>query len=686
MSRLFYNLNKYRIKFAASAIKPTNRLTNILNRNYAVYHLQLNNKQLLTQCVGSKIPNYQYKCYSSAIPFEFPPMKFPSPKILAELKNPCVSIRYTSLYDLLAVLQKINPTTLTEDNCIGYLIKCSRLVNFKNDEKEKLINTIWSKMLEKDHAPSAGCIIALLKAYCHIGKTIENPKEFFDKYICDGDVSIYEEFLHLACVNGTQVLVDSILEAFKEDGWPNTERVYNLLIVYHSRAGSLDKCEDIVKTMREKITPGAETYKELVNAYVQNNNKTNALNLLNAHGKELDNSQLFDIIRCAALHGSDSEIITAALEFLESATLNSKQIVLELENICIETLYLNKDSNHLDFDPYDIIVKHLPVPVFENEDMDKYGLFGIREMISKGMNKTILIEYCGKLVSSKRNERALHVACAIALKHHSPLAVDLLTALSEKEQLRPHYFWPLFHQATNESDVLEITKFANKLNTNLDIETMLKYIFPKISNTLNDSALGFKILEACGLKSSRIKTAMLIYLLEQNKPVEAFHVAESYPARVNAQLLTAPIVSCILGISNKKHIFQATKLIKEVAAVRSIKNIDWAGQILCAIAGSYKEAQQNFPTVLELIRNFTRIGVKVSKTESVALLARMTKQRNVHAECERLLSHIVEEKWISMSQEEMLPGHNSHNAPIDELENHLHELQAKNLNTRGINK
>lgn len=658
-----------------------------VHRSYSVYNTPLINQLVVDSCryqhfTSQLIEHNLWKCYSHSSQSVATPRKYTADKILSKLQDKSVSFRYIDFNDVLSSISSLKSNELT---CLQ---NCSALVNFSNEQKEKLVEAIWTKIMEKGQPPSMAAMLALLKAYRNIGKSVDDPKVFLSKYpTVEADPKIYDELLYLACAICNQSLVDKILGLIKENGWSLTECGYNALILNHSKNGSIEKCEEVLKNMHEaNVQPSSETYKELIKAFIQNNDKKNAVNALNEHGKEITSYQLLDIIRSAistAAADLRSDIIPVALEVVHSAIINSKLFISELENICIEILYMNKSVDRLDYDPYDIIIKNLPVPLFINEDHDCYGVFLLKEIISKQMSSKILVEFCDKLIASKRNKRALHMACAVAFKTQSSVAVDLLKELSKREPLRAHYFWPLFYKATKESEVFDIIQLASEMKTVLEVDTILDHIFPKIEKTLYNSSVAMKILDDNGLQSGNIKAAMLIYLLKKKKPIEALQLAETYLAKVSTEILTRPVIDCILTTTKEeKHLFQLTKLIKAIASARGQKSIDWPAQILCEIATIPKEGRNNFSTVFNLVKNYKTIDLKMSKTGVDCVMALISKHRSVAAQCHTILQSIIDEKFVSSEIDKAILTNT--NETFEELESHLCELQAKNLNTRGL--
>lgn len=668
--------------------KPARAVSGIglLTRNYAVNRVSSISpiSQLSRQYLTTQLLRNQCNRYSSSPQKTFTsPITLSAKRVHEKLQTNLISLTYVRFEDMLSWTDSPEFKKLSTKDSLFYLQKCSALVNYSKEQREKLVEAIWSKIIEQHQTPTVGSLIALLRAYRNIEKTIDNPKAFLDAYpTIETDRKIYDEFLYSASVGGNQPLFDKTLKLIAENGWQLNECNYNAWILHHSNNGSIEKCEEVLNTMtKDNIVAGPGTYKELVNAFMRANDKKRALDVLSKHGGWLTSYQLFDIIRCAISTHLHDDIIPRVFDLLEDGIVSNRLIFPELQNICIEILYKNKSTDRLDYDPYNIIMKNLPVPQFFNENTDCYGVFLLKDIIARGMSIDIALNYCDKLIASKRNEWALHVICVIALKNRSPIAVDLLRGLSKREPLRSHYFWHLFYIATNEAEMFDVIKLASELKTTLEVDTILSHIFPKITKTLNNSSLAYKMLVDSGLKPDRAKTAMLIYLLSLKKPVEALHIAEADVKKVNTDLLTKPTIACIISTKEEKFSFQIAKLINVVASVRGQKSIDWPAEILSEIARRPQEARNNFPNVIKLLNHFKTVRVKMSKNGVDAVLALLSKQRSIASKCHSLMQGLIDEKWVTKEIDTTPP--NTVEA-FEELENHLIELQSKNLNTRGL--
>lgn len=264
-------------------------------------------------------------------------------KLLEYLKadaNDLKRVKYKLFHNVvnLAVKDYVSPSEGV------FLLGCSSMLpDTSKQEKSKLIDTIWNDGIVRCGQPTKEQIVALLRAYKVIGRTIDDFNAFLAQYDCVGDIELYEEFLYLACENGeiTDGIV-KVLTDIKDRGFPLTENLFNALILGHSKNKNVDNCEKVVHTMvLANVKPTSETYMQLVRAYIENGDATKATILLGEHGHTFSQDQIFLIIKTAAVNDA-VDLIKEAMQLLPQNSLLNKDIVPGLRNICTEVRFLSK--------------------------------------------------------------------------------------------------------------------------------------------------------------------------------------------------------------------------------------------------------------------------------------------------------------------------------------------------------
>lgn len=601
-----------------------------------------------------------------------------SARILEKLNQSPVSLPFVSFN----ALTKTIGDKLTAENALPLMKVCSRLVDRSVDERLELVNKIW-QFVKQSHDPNAILPYgALIESYRCCGKPIDDPHVFFTETNAPKEVEIYDELIQLMCANNVSIdAATQLLQQMKTNGLQISERAFSALIVAQAaHTKSMEKSEEIVTEMcRLQVKQTMETQVALIKANIECGNEKKAIELLQQHN-DFDSYQLYAIIRFAAVKRAHENVVKHALHLLPAPILNSKLMAAELQNICTELLHTSCADHY--YDPYELIIRHLPAPVYGDENTDEYGLFLIKEMLSAGVALPRLLQFSENLIASERNTRALHQCCGQALVRKSPNTSDLLKILATKEPLRPHYFWPLFAKAKNEAEIFEIIKLAAETNVELDVLTIDKHILPKVPHTANDSMLAMKTLEEFGLKTYPLRTAMVSHLLQNDRPHEALTIVKSFTGRIDAAYAKKAIVSFIVENVQKfdANAMTIAQLIRNVQSKTSNQHYDLAGEILYAIAYDSNDYAHRFDTSVRLIQDLTTAKVKISAEAADAVLTRMSKQRDVYALCVIKIRAMIDEKQFPA--EEMSKDVND-TSSIQDMESHLIELESNRLNTRS---
>lgn len=558
---------------------------------------------------------------------------------------------------------------------------CTMLPDTNTQDKSKLVDSIWNDGILKCGDPTKEQIIALLRAYRVIGRTIDDFNSFLTQHNCEGDVELYEEYLHLMCENGIDPDgIAKILTDMKDREYPLTEKLFNAVILGHSKNKNLENCETVLDTMMSVyISPSSETYMHLVRAYIENGDAAKATRLLSDQGGTFSQEQVFQIVRTAAVNNSVA-LTKHAMKLLPVDSLLSKSIVPGLRNICTELI--NMDNPEMAY----TIIDNLPQIKFtDGESTDSFGTFFIYEMFRRNDDWSKIIDIAQRLVDSNRNDRALHCCCGIMLRANSPNSLDCLKYLSGKEPLQPHYFWPILHQqyrTEGETGMLNVLQEMRKLKVPVDEET-INQVLPKLTITMKDAKQGVKMLCDKGVPINVLLTSTLRYLLQQLRIEEALDLMKKHKAKVDGDKLIGPLIVIVRKLEKSSPITGFVELVQTIEA-RSQKN-DLVRQILVeAIARSGKTIDAS--VFVLLLKQFHTSGVKISTTAFDQL------QRHVennlppefHSKSTALLNKMLD-KTREVEPEHSGSGIFKHprDMTVNELECHLVELQSKNMNCRG---
>jgi leucine-rich PPR motif-containing protein, mitochondrial len=312
-------------------------------------------------------------------------------------------------------------------------------------------------------------------------------------------------------------------------------------------------------------------------------------------------------------------ILKLALKHLPEEDLKNPQIDPALRNICTELLFSQQ------YETATILINCLPLPEWlPNTNTDQYAARMIKEFVRNNSNSADVIKFCQFLSTSGRNERALYVAIEGSLKYgKDKLAVELLTTLNTAEPLRSHYFWPLFIQLSRlhrEAGILQVLKLMKQLNVEVDFDTVNQYLLPKLSITLKDTKRSIKVLEDHGIKMSQLITPLTSHLLYQRRIADVFAVNESYPTKVNGEMLIWPLI-VLTTVNMSQHNFQnIAKLIKMFNGKSLTNNYDLGGHLLIELASNQKMIGKT-ESIQQILGEFQLVGVQVSSGNEKFIVA-----------------------------------------------------------------
>lgn len=599
-------------------------------------------------------------------------------KILTKLASNKVSLQFDKFPIIRQNLFK--NYSVTVENGFNILKSCSQLIDRSPDERIKLVNESWNEILSLLKTPTKDHLILLLQAYRRAGLTsLDDYQTFFEKFNCPIDGEIFAELMYIACQNGdTMEKAEALLKDIESQNIQQNDRIYSALILGYSKQG-IDAVENVLETMKSKrIDPSSDTNTELIKAYILNGNNDRAMDIFQS-SEGYNTDQLLDIVRSAAING-DETIVKKALSLLPETIRNAKLIVPNLQNICIEVVHSNRNRS-TKLDPYQLIIQHLPVPKFEMENTNEYGTFLIKEMIVMKESTSNILRFCENLIDSKRNLYSIHACCMYSMVFNLPESREFLEALAAREPLRPHYFWPLIARARYHSDVIDIVKFANKLNTILDTTTHLNWVLPRV-NTLIDSQETIKALMEAGVRMLELKTAVIAYLLNHGRPKEALEIASRSTSTVDPFIIKSALIKYIKHHSYKKNVYTTITLVKKLQTRCSDKQYDLAGQVIRSICNKHDQ-NMNFATTKQLLTDYQRLEIQISQNSANAILDKLARYRNIHTELSPIVESLVNNGIFSEAQDETkLAAKNE--SETDALQQQLAEFKANGFPTHGM--
>lgn len=603
------------------------------------------------------------------------------PKILKKLSTNKVSLQFDQLTTIRPSLFR-NYNISVQDG-FEILKSCSQLVDRGSDERIKLVDEAWNEIISMVKTPTKDQLILLLQAYRRAGlKTLDNYETIFADFNCPLDADIFTELMYIMGQNDdTMDNAENMLKTVIGKNIKPTEKMYGALILGYSKQG-IAAVEKVLDTMRSnEIDISVDTKTELIKANLINGRPKEAMALLR-QSNNYSSDQLYDIIRCASTNNS-TEIVEEAINCLPETVRNAKLIVPNLQNICTELVYLNRsrtaEQNRLD--PYRLIIQHLPVPADPNNS--EYGIFLLKEMIAVNESVSNILNLCTDLIEDKRNLYAIHNCCLYSLVNKLPMAYDFLETLAAKEILRPHYFWPLFVQTTNQTEVLKVIKFAKKLNVVFDSKTLLTYVLPRM-NTLIDSQETVKSLVENGVRMIELKLPVIEFLLDHKRPFEALEIATRSTSPIDGKNILSVLSKFIDGPEYQRNAHTIAKLIHKLQSRCTDRTYDLPGQVLLAVCYG-RDKSDKFLLTKRLLNDYERINVNISKNIAETVLDQLLRNRTVYETLSPIVRSLVKDGDVISEHRNIEPKPSNTSTEIEELEQRLSEFQTNKLPSHGTN-
>lgn len=597
------------------------------------------------------------------------------PQILDKLSSNTVTLKETAF-------KSLRPKIFTNydidiEKGFAILKSCSQLVDRSPDDRLKLVNEAWNELMSIIKSPTKNQLILLLQAYRRAGlKSLDNHREFFEKYNCPIDIDLYAELMYIMCANqDTMQNAEALLNEISAAKLKPNEQIYNALILGYSKQG-VDAVEKVLQTMQtKKITPSLKTNTELIQAYLRNGNSDKAVDILQ-QSDDYNIDQLSEIIRCAAFL-NNGEIIEKALTLLSEPVRNAKFISSKIQNICIEIVHMNR-SAETKLDAYNLIIRQLP----SLESNNSYGLFLIEQMIDVNTTVSEILGFCENLIESKRNLYAIHACCEYALRNKLQVARDFLEALAAKEPLLPHYFWPLFSQTSNQTEVIEVINFAAKFNIIMDIETLQNYVLPRM-NTLIRSQEVVKALTDIGVRMIELKTAIIIFLLQHNRPKEALDIASKSKSAINPRIIAPELCNFIKSNNFLKNHHTVATLIQKLASRQTDKSFDLAGEVADTVCNK-RDQIIGYPLTQQLLVDYKKLEMQISTRCANSILGKIRKHLKVSAFLNPIIQTLHSKEISTETGEEYTEAPNKNDLDIEALKQQLTELEANKFPTHGM--
>ncbi|XP_004930031.2 leucine-rich PPR motif-containing protein, mitochondrial isoform X1 [Bombyx mori] len=585
--------------------------------------------------------------------------------------------------DLMRVINRVKEMNFSTKKQGLLLLRCCTelLPDETPSARMALVELVWNTLkphtkFQVDHYNE------LLQAYIANNRTIV-VTTFINKMLpVKPNITTYELIIRALGEAGDLNQATEVLSNMKAQNLPATENIFNSLIIGQGKAGNLQNIQEVLTMMKSvKLKQSIETYTAVARALAWNKEDGPLLKEMDQtikNGFQFEERHIMEIVKTLAVVGS-YKTIPQVLKYLPEGTLQTPSISPYMQSVCTLLVFQNHPMAALE------IYKCLPLPSFgPKDDQGLHGRSLVRDCVKAAMPSSVIGLITQELMASGRNPIALHNATEAALQLGKiPLSLDLFTRMKQLGMpLRPHYFWPILitnSKSYGEKGIMSVLSTMIEMDVKPDYETIMSYTLPFVSFTSPQNLMK-KFLDA-GLTVTTVLTPMMESLLNTGQVRAASEICELFNGKVDVEIILKPLLRGYLTNGDVK----STVHILEDVLKKGSENKDWIGRFLCCFI-NHKKVMEDLTDFFTLVQELKNENLKISTSASDYCVSRLP---NTHsdAEIERFrsgLAEITDETLVDDG--EMFAHQPPHPKNMNEasLKAHLSELEAKNMNTRGV--
>ncbi|KAK4881374.1 hypothetical protein RN001_004693 [Aquatica leii] len=552
---------------------------------------------------------------------------------------------------------------LVKNNCGLLVLQCcgTLLADQTPANRQALCEQVWTKLKELKLLN-----VSYYNTYIQIcieNNTYLSYKEFLNDMKCEANEDTYKLLLRCVCEFGDTHKAVEILSIMKEKLFVVDEHVFTSLVLGHAIKGGLKEVMPVLRTMQTAhVQVSPVIINSIIRGLVLYSNKDDFLSALQQfplHNKDYDLVQLMMVLGQTDNHSWLDNIIqlTGPIEI-------SKQNIEEFNLMCVRLIHIGKADVALRY--YKKFVDRGSVVEDGN-----YAFFLLVEMLISHTPTVKIIKIIKELKDEGLNLIALEKLTVIAVKKGLfNVAWELLMTMSH---FRPHYFWPfLLHSSKQQGEigVLNTLEKMIEMEVRPDVDT-LEYYCMHLCDTSDPKQLIMR-LQNLGLSMREILTPLLAYLLRLNKIEAACGLSQAYNTEISTERLVKPLIKAWVSTKDASN---TSQMLKRMSSNCS----DSTGQFLIKIL-RYCNSSEDAKHYLNLIKAIKRANLNISLTVADVITNRLKQSSygTLFKQTETLVNNLSL-KTISSNS---IPHPRQMN--LTELENHLLELENKQMETRGV--
>lgn len=583
-------------------------------------------------------------------------------------------------------VESLNEPITTENvsflyNCIG---RC--LPQVSAELKLELIDKLWTKV-KQWKSPGQAEYVAWMGALRESGAVVAWEDLNKELQHLEPTMVLYEEFLYLISSYGPPEESVKVLDQIRKEDFPLTEKIFNALIIAHSRDKNVESVESVLELMATaNLTPNVDTQYEMARAYISNDRWDDALEVIDL--ADFSTNHLIQLLKTILDQpGQDEQDLKERIDFvvqkLPGDVLRHREVSPVLKNLMTEQIHIfNRPNEALQ------VLKSLPKPTANPmtgaEYEDNYGAFILKEFFETNQSFAIIKSACDFLVDDHRNPRAAFIATEMSLRRHSAHSMDLLRFVGTLEPLKPHYFWPLFLdecQVNGEQGVIDLIVEMRSLNVEVDGDTIHSYILPNLPLILKDIKSGIQMITEAGVKISTLMPPLLGQLLNSNRYEDFRLVLSTYATKSDGEQLISPLMKSVGPNTNVKEVLKTLKCLMDFT--KFAPNTDVNGSFLVEMANVGK-----FVPLQGILTEMIRHKINISQPAKTRVEERIKSVKSLSPEMKTTLLDVLKklntDSSVPVTGTTYLEFKHPKDMNYAELQSHLAELEEKGLNTRGV--
>ncbi|XP_015520540.2 leucine-rich PPR motif-containing protein, mitochondrial [Neodiprion pinetum] len=567
---------------------------------------------------------------------------------------------------LKAIDQESKKKSVDQSTLLCLLEYCSDMIpDAPISARLNLVNRIWHLVANINEPPSVDHYNVLLSIYKQNSQYL-NVDEFLKNMKAPPNSDTYHLLLDAAAEIGDYSQVLLIMTRIKDMGYQVTEATFNSLMLAHSINNHIDQAHAVMKTMEAAgIEPSADTFFVLLRGYAYKGDIENLTRILKT--SNLNATQIMSIVRTLSLSGN-GDYISRVIQYLPQMTdITFKSISYTI----VELTY-----SGLAKDAFKVINCFRILDGASDTSLNDLTDIFLYEIVKAETSIVEVFEICESLMSSTKNSSPLLRVTEAALRlQKQDIALRAFEIMKNQGiEIRPHFYWPLLVNTAStkgETDVLKLVKHMVENGVYLDDETLCHYVFPFLCAP--KPLVIIRKLQDCGLKMSDLFGVLLTNYLDQGNLKDAIALTEKIKVKLDLYIVIERLVSGC----------RVTESFNET--VQFLRNIntdsDQNGKFFEDLMANERIKASN-EELASLIFAFDKHNLKISKTVADALELRILQL----AEPERSMKTLKKLVTAETSTNDEIPDvwiPHPELMSLEQLENHLIDLTAKGMNTRG---